>query len=49
MSQCYLPDPPGIHKDLFDRLLLAQAMREDLTLVTADEVLASYPGLILKV
>lgn len=42
-------DLPEIHKDPFDRLLLAQAMREDLTLVTADETLATYPGPILKV
>ena len=42
-------DLPGIHKDPFDRLLLAQAIREDLTLVTADDLLASYPGPILKV
>lgn len=42
-------DLPDIHKDPFDRLLLAQAMREDLTLVTADEILATYPGPILKV
>ena len=40
---------PHLHKDPFDRMLLAQAMREDLTLITADEVLASYPGPILKV
>ena len=40
---------PHLHKDPFDRLLLAQAMREYLTLVTADELLASYPGPILKV
>ena len=40
---------PDIHKDPFDRLLLAQAMREDLTLVTADELLASFTGPILKV
>ena len=40
---------PDLHKDPFDRLLLAQAMRENLTLVTADELLASYPGPILKV
>ncbi len=40
---------PHLHKDPFDRLLLAQAMREDLTLVTADETLATYPGPILKV
>ena len=42
-------DLPDIHKDPFDRLLLAQAMREDLTLMTSDEILASYPGPILKV
>lgn len=40
---------PHLHKDPFDRMLLAQAMREDLTLVTADAQLASYPGPILKV
>ena len=42
-------DLPEIHKDPFDCLPLAQAMREDLTLVTADGVLARYPGPILKV
>lgn len=42
-------DLPLLHKDPFDRLLLAQAMRENLTLLTADETLASYPGPILKV
>lgn len=42
-------DLPDIHKDPFDRLLLAQAMREDMTLVTADELLSTYPGPILKV
>jgi PIN domain nuclease of toxin-antitoxin system len=42
-------DPPLLHKDPFDRLLLAQAMREDLTLLTADKVLATYPGPILKI
>ena len=40
---------PHFHKNPFDRLLLAQAMREDLTVVTADATLASYPGPILKV
>ena len=40
---------PHLHKDPFDRQLLAQAMREDLTLLTADELLATYPGPILKV
>ena len=40
---------PDLHKDPFDRMLLVQAMRENLTLVTADALLASYPGPLLKV
>ncbi len=35
---------PPIHKDPFDRMLVAQAMIEGLTLVTADPVVAKYPG-----
>ena len=35
---------PPIHKDPFDRLLLAQAQVENLTLLTADALLARYPG-----
>jgi PIN domain nuclease of toxin-antitoxin system len=37
---------PDIHKDPFDRILVAQAQVEDLTLCTSDRVLASYPGSI---
>ncbi len=33
---------PVEHKDPWDRVLVAQARLEDLTLVTKDEVLASY-------
>ncbi len=40
---------PPIHKDPFDRLLLAQAICEGITLITADETLASYPGPVRKV
>ena len=40
---------PPIHQDPFDRLLLAQAICEGITLVTADETLASYPGPLRKV
>ena len=40
---------PHLHKDPFDRLLLAQAMREDLILLTADATLSAYPGPIMKV
>ena len=35
---------PLLHRDPFDRLLLAQATVEGLTLLTADASLARYPG-----
>jgi PIN domain nuclease of toxin-antitoxin system len=38
-----------IHKDPFDRMLIAQAMVEGITLLTADEIVAGYPGPIRKV
>ena len=33
---------PNIHKDPFDRMLIAQAMIEKLTLVTRDKLIAQY-------
>lgn len=38
---------PAIHEDPFDRMLAAQALAEDLTLVTSDSVLSRYPVKIL--
>jgi PIN domain nuclease of toxin-antitoxin system len=35
---------PPIHKDPFDRMLVAQAMIEGLTLLTADPAIAKYRG-----
>jgi PIN domain nuclease of toxin-antitoxin system len=35
---------PPIHKDPFDRMLVAQATVEGLTLVTSDSAVANYPG-----
>ena len=35
---------PPIHGDPFDRLLVAQAQIEAMTLLTADEIVARYPG-----
>lgn len=35
---------PPIHKDPFDRLLVAQATIEGITLLTADSLVAQYPG-----
>jgi PIN domain nuclease of toxin-antitoxin system len=40
---------PLIHKDPFDRILIAQATVEGITLLTADPVMARYPGPIRKV
>ena len=37
---------PAIHKDPFDRLLVAQATVEGITLLTSDSVVAQYPGLV---
>ncbi len=34
---------PGHHRDPFDRLLVAQAMVEGLSLVTADDQVRRYP------
>ncbi|WP_420996157.1 type II toxin-antitoxin system VapC family toxin [Cupriavidus sp. 30B13] len=35
---------PPIHKDPFDRLLVAQATVEGITLLTADATVGQYPG-----
>lgn len=35
---------PPLHRDPFDRLLVAQASVEGITLLTADPVVAKYPG-----
>lgn len=40
---------PHIHRDPFDRLLVAQAQVEGITLLTADSVVARYPGPIRRV
>lgn len=34
---------PKLHRDPFDRLLIAQALSEELVLVTADKTIARYP------
>jgi PIN domain nuclease of toxin-antitoxin system len=40
---------PPIHKDPFDRLLVAQSMVEGITLLTADPLVAKYPAPVRKV
>jgi len=40
---------PSIHKDPFDRILIAQSMVEGITLLTADPLVARYPAPIRMV
>lgn len=40
---------PPIHKDPFDRILVAQATVEGITLLTADALVAQYPGPVRQV
>lgn len=40
---------PPLHRDPFDRLLIAQALAEGITLVTSDAQVARYPAPVRKV
>ena len=40
---------PSLHKDPFDRILIAQAQVENVTLLTTDDKVACYPGPIQAV
>jgi PIN domain nuclease of toxin-antitoxin system len=40
---------PPLHRDPIDRLLIAQATVEGITLLTSDDQVAKYPGPIRKV
>ncbi len=40
---------PPIHKDPFDRMLVAQSVVEGLTLLTADPLVARYPAPVRRV
>jgi PIN domain nuclease of toxin-antitoxin system len=40
---------PPLHKDPFDRILVAQAIVEGIMLLTADPLVAQYPGPIRRV
>lgn len=39
---------PAIHKDPFDRILIAQSIVEGISLLTADDLVAQYPAPIIK-
>ena len=40
---------PAIHRDPFDRILVAQVMIEGITLLTSDPLVAAYPASIRRV
>ena len=40
----FIDSLPLLHKDSFDRILVAQATVEGITLLTADVLVAQYPG-----
>lgn len=40
---------PPIHKDPFDRILIAQATAEGIRLITADALVAQYPAPVLLI
>ena len=42
-------DLPPLHRDPFDRILIAQSVVEGIMLLTADPVVARYTGLIQRV
>ena len=35
---------PSLHKDPFDRLIIATALSQNLTIVTSDKMIPQYPG-----
>jgi PIN domain nuclease of toxin-antitoxin system len=40
---------PALHKDPFDRLLIAQSLAEGMILLTSDPIVARYQGLVRRV
>ena len=43
---CAAADLPLIHRDPFDRILIATAQRHQLTLLTSDQIIPTYPNVI---
>ncbi|MCL2054555.1 MAG: type II toxin-antitoxin system VapC family toxin [Oscillospiraceae bacterium] len=40
---------PDIHKDPFDRIMVAQALAEGISFLTSDKIISGYPGSIIYV
>jgi len=45
----FIENVPPIHKDPFDRILIAQSLVEGIMLLTSDHLVAQYHGSIVKV
>ena len=43
----HLAKLPPLHRDPFDRIMVAQAIQHDLTLITVDEAMRAYPVKLL--
>ena len=41
---CAAADLPLLHRDPFDRVLVAAAIERGLTLITSDRIIPTYPG-----
>ena len=44
-SLSHLRQLPLLHKDPFDRLLISQSLQDDLTIMTEDNAILTYPNL----
>jgi len=40
---------PMIHKDPFDRILVAQSIAEGISLITSDEIITKYPAPVILI
>ncbi len=40
-------DLPLLHRDPFDRIIIAQAIAEDLTLISSDNIFGQYPARVV--
>jgi PIN domain nuclease of toxin-antitoxin system len=47
LHSTFLNNLPNIHKDPFDRILIAQSILEKIPLITNDEFIKSYPDIEL--
>jgi PIN domain nuclease of toxin-antitoxin system len=47
-AMVHLAELPPIHRDPFDRQLIAQAMQYEITLMTVDQLFSAYPVQLLQ-